>query len=731
MAMQALDGRIPRSLIREEQFNLQQYLGIVNRHKFWILLVTLLATALAAAAVLAMQPIYRATATVLVESKVANVVSIQNVYGMDTESQAYFDTQFEIIKSRRLAQQVVADLGLGAPPGERAPGLLERWAPSLAPHWPASDAAVEAPGADAAVNAYLASLTVTPVPKTQLVRVSFDTTDPELAARVANRHADAFIRSNLEAQDAVSGRATEWMRERLEELRANLDESERRLQQFKEQEQLVDIAGIQTLSTQALEEMSTNLASLRRDLSASRNTYQQVERARGKGLDALLSVPVIKSDPLVQQFKQSRAVAQMKVAELARRYGPQHPKMVAAGSELEAAERALTLHVENVVAAVRNEYEVSEAQVGTVATAVEGARSDVHSVGRKESQFRILQREADTNRELYDLFYNRIRETAETTDLASPVARVIDPAVAAAEPIRPRKGLAVSMAFTVALVGSLLCAFLYELVSGKIKHPGEVEQKLGLPLLGYLPVVRRARRRRLPVARRFAETRSDRREREFAEMVRSIRTGLVLGGLNERRRVIMVTSTLSGEGKTTVAGNLALALAQMERVLLVDADLRRPTIAREFGLDPAAPGLAELLAGERHVGECIASCDDGLDLLPAGRVPAQPLELLGSPAFGALLDELIVRYDRILLDCPPLLPVSDPLLLAQRADALIYVIKANATGAGRIRTALKLLQRTPLPVTGVVLNQLDVKRAAQYGDYGSVGYYETYEPRSS
>jgi len=743
--MQAIDTPLLQGVLRGEQLHLQQYLGILNRHKGWVLLVTLLATAMTALIVFGMQPIYRATTTVMIESKEANVVSIQDVYGVDTESQAYYDTQFEIIKSRQLARRVVEDLALNPVPLSRSDQLrnqVSAYLPTLV-EWlpaPASEPEVESElterDGNAEVAAYMANLTVAPVPKTQLVRISFESPDPEEAARVVNHHAEIFIRSSLDARDAVGDRATIWMRTRLAELSANLEASERKLQQFKEQEQLVDIAGIQTLTAQTLGEMSTNLATLRRELAASRNTYQQVGRARLSGLDALLSVPAIKADPLVQQFKQTRAGAQVKVSELSRRYGPKHPKMIAASSELQAAERELMHHVDNVVAALGNEFEVNSAQVQTLTSAVDEARGDVHSVGRKEAQFRILQREVDTNRELYDLFYNRIRETAETNDLASPIARVIDPAVIPGEPVRPRVGLAISMVFALTLIGALLCAFLYEMLSGKLKHPGEVESKLHLPLLGYLPRIRHSRRR-LPVARRFLASlpgaarrqRIDANERTFAEMVRSIRTSIQLSGLNERRKVLMVTSALSGEGKTTVASNLALALAQMERVLLIDADLRRPAIAREFGFDRDAPGLAQLLEGSADIDSSIVRREgEGLDVLPAGRVPAQPLELLGSERFAALLATLARRYDRIVLDCPPLLPVSDPQLLARHADALIFVVKACATSAGRIRAALKLLERARLPVTGVVLNQLDVKRAAQYGDYGSVGYYESYQP---
>lgn len=717
--MQALDQRLPRSLVMEDRLNLRHYAGIVNRHKWWIGLITLLATLAAIWYCFAVQPVFRSTATLLVESKEANIVSIQNVYGVDTQSTEYFDTQFEILRSRKLADRVISELGLQEQLlADRQSSWLDRW---LSPDAPPTEEGAPTNNT-AAVVTYVKNLTVTPIPKTQLVRVSFDSPDPELAAKVANRHVNAFIQSNLDARDKVNQGATAWMSKRLEELRRNLEESERKLQTYKEQEKLVDIAGIQTLSAQSLEDLSAKLADLRRQTAASRNAYDQVNRAKNGGLNALLSVPAIKVDLLVQQFKQARAQAQLKVAELAKRYGPDHPKMKAARSELAAAELELSQHVGSVTDAIRNEYEINQAQVNTIASSVEGAKTDMHKVGRKEAGFRILQREVETNRQLFDLFYNRIREMTETNDLVAPNARVIDPAEIPLEPLKPQKALIISMAFLVSLIGGLMAAFFYELVNDKVKHPGDVDEKIGLPLLGYLPAVRPGRWRRPPVSRRFGH----KKEAEFSEMIRTVRTGIMLSGLDQKRKVLMVTSTVSGEGKTAVVCNLALAFAQIEKVLLIDTDMRRPAIAKEFGLG-TRPGLSDLMAGTASVADCIVAQEDSeLHILPAGKPPPNPLELLGSAKFASLLQNLSTQYDKILLDCPPVLPVSDPLVLAKRADGLIYVIKADSTSIARVKAGFRQLSRVPVPIAGIVLNHLDVKKASQYGDYGSVGYYTAY-----
>lgn len=722
--MQPLNERLHSPLLLEREFDLRQYGNLLARRKWLIIAFAIIATATAAAIAFMQIPLYRATATVLIESQVANVIQIQNIYDVDTRGQEYYQTQFEILKSRPLAEAVVHELSLAKNP-EFQPAtplfveltkplfveLTKRWSPPVAP------APVEVNSHTLAVDRYMHNLRVQPKAKTQLVSVSYDSSDAALAATVANAHAQAFIENHMEAKEAMTRTAADWMVVRLQDLRQKLTVAEKNLQAFKEREQLIDLDSMKTLPVQELTELTTKLVEARRSLSEGRNAYAQVSAARFADIEEQLSIPAVAADPLVQNFKQALAEAQARVAELSKRYGPKHPRMAAVISERDAAREQLSQQIDSVVGATKNQYDVLRSQEQALASAMSDTKTHINLAGRKEAEYRDLLREVETNRELYDLFYKRIGETRETDNLATANARVIEPAVTPSAPYRPQKPLIIGMGFTVGLMLGVLCAFFLEAINNTVRHGGDVAEKIRLPLLAMIPRIR-LRRKALSIGRQFAE----RNEPLFAESIRTLRTGINLNGkvngLDKSIKTIMITSSTSAEGKTCVASNLALAFAQIERVLLVDTDMRRPALAKEFQIAAEHPGLSALCAGEANAAECIVrKAAENLDILPAGIVSSNPQELLASPNFRTLIARLSERYDRIIFDCPPVLPVSDALLLANYVDAAVYVVRAETTPLAQIHYGLDQLRRTRVDVLGVALNKVDVRKIMSYGDY--------------
>lgn len=727
--MLKLDDEIARQLLRDGEIDLGQYWNVVWRRKWSILALAVVAVLFALLVVSRMQPVYRAGATVMIESANSNVVAIQDVYGIDTRAEEYYQTQFEILKSRPLAEKVVKRLDLVSHPEfQPAEGLRARLLallpesdqPWLTPvrNWLAGDREP----ADAAerqrrvVERYREMLEATAVSKTQLVRVTFNSADPALAAEVANEHARAFIESYLDAKEQMTRTASEWMNVRLDELRSRLVAAEEKLQTFREEEQLIDLDGIRALPALELNETTQKLVDARRDLSEAESAYRQMASLGNAPLDRLLAIPSIKQDPLVQQFRQARASAELRVAELSKRYGPQHPKMIAATSEKDSAERALAHQVESVKEAIRNQYEVSRSKASALDAAMATAKSGVQLVGRKESRYRELSREAETSRQLYDLFYQRASETQETVDLVTANARVIEPAVIPLLPSAPDRKLIVAIALVLALVAGVVLAFLREMLDNTVRHRGDVEQKIGQSLLGLVPLLGRSRRDG-PI--RFGQG-----DQGFEEAIRTVRTGISLSRLDNPHKLILVTSAVADEGKTTIAVNLALAFAQLGRVLLIDADLRRPSLAAELDIGRQRPGLAELCAGRASGSECITRLEEqNLDVLTAGRATVNALELLESKRFKSILGKLASVYDRIIIDCPPVLPVSDTQVLANQCDAMVFVIRADSTPVLQVNRALQQLRRSSAALTGVVLNRVDVDKLASYGEYGGGDYY--------
>ena len=717
-----------------DEIDLLQLWQTIWRRKWSILTLVLIVMMVSALVVLSLTPIFRAGATLLIEQKAAKVVSIEQVYGLDGTGNEYLQTQFELLKSRALAERVVRQLNLTSHPEfdpRQQPeplidvsGLIANF--NFSQVIPATlpedlEEGVDPSEAlifDEVTKAFMERISIVPQGKSQLVRVEVEMADAKMAARAANALANGFIETQMEATMDMSMTATNWMNSRLTELRATLKQAEDRLQAFREQENLVDIDGVSTISAAELSATSDRMVDARRQRAEAESMYRQVQASRSGGWEVLATIPAVLGDPLIQQFKANQAKAQAKVDELSKRYGRRHPAMEAAHTELAAASASLRGQVEQVVAGIERNYQLATANENSLRASVQANMAQIQDISRKEFKLRELQREVDTNRALYDTFLSRLKETSATADLESANARVVDQAVVPNEPVKPKKSLIVAIAGLLALFVGAGLTLLLEALNNTFKSTEQVEGKLNLPVMGILPLIKH--KERSEVARLFSEN----QDRGFSESIRTIRTSVVLAGIHDQRKVLVITSSVPSEGKSTVSANLAMALGQMERVLLIDADMRRPTLAKNFQFPVGTPGLANLIAGTAQLEDCIKHVD-GIDMLSAGSVPPNPLELLSSERFGGLLEELRGRYERIVIDCPPTQAVSDAAVLATHASALLYVIKAESTAIPLAQKGVGQLLQNNAPVTGVVLNQVDIKKAQKQG-YSYGGYYDYY-----
>lgn len=718
----------------DDEIDLLKLWNTIWRRKWSIIALTLVVAMVTVLIVLSLTPIYRATATLLIDQKQASVVSIDQVYGLEGSGSDYLQTQLELLKSRSLAERVVNELALTThkefdPRQKEAPLLdIKGWISSLTPSSLIPGAFPEdleedlGPDEEAIFNSvvrqFMQRITVSPQGKSQLVNVQVDMADARLAANAANRLAQGFIESQLEASMEVTASASAWMNSRMGDLRIKLKTAEENLQNFREKENLVDIDGVATISAAELAATSNRMVDARSNRAEAESLYQQVQSMKSGGWRKLATVSAVLGDPLIQQFKANEAQAKSKVDELSKRYGARHPAMEAAQSDLTAAETSLRGQVEQVVAAIERNYRLAVANESSLRGSVNQNRAQIQDISRKEFQLREYQREVETNRALYETFLTRLKETAATSDLETVNARVVDKATVPNIPIKPKKPLIVLLAtFLAGLVGVGL-SLLLEMLNNTFKGTDDVENKLNLPVLGILPLVYKKQRKE--VAHLFESDKN----KAFSESIRSIRTSMVLSALDKPHKVIVVTSSVPGEGKSTVAANLAMALGQMEKVLLIDADMRRPALAKNFDFAVGTPGLANLIAGTAELEESIQN-KHGVDMISAGAVPPDPLELLSSPRFAELIKHLKGQYDRIVMDSPPTQAVSDALMLGTLANALIYVIKSDDTAIPLAVKGVGQLLQSNAPVTGVVLNQVDMRKAKKQG-YNYGGYYDYY-----
>jgi succinoglycan biosynthesis transport protein ExoP len=713
-------------LLQDDVIDLRQYWNTIMRHKWGILGFAFVVTLLATLVVFSIAPVYRATATLLIESKQAKVVSIEEVYGLDSSNSEYYLTQFEILKSRKLAEKVIQKYGLVEHPEfNREPAIDFNWRdyagsfiPDLAPEEPTEEQRFQL-----TVDAFIERLTISPVRKTQLVNISFDGYSAQFAAQMANAVGEAYIESNLEAKLELTVKASSWLNERLGGLKDKLRESEQRLQAFRDREQIIgDNGGLDIASTE-LDLVAGKLVDARRQRLELENLYREI-RAIGSNADAerYERIPAVLGHPVVQSYKESLLKVEQKKSELAKRYGPKHPKMIAVNSELSSARRSLDRQIMSVVNGIENQYRVARASETSLENSLGSTKQEMQGLKRKEYQLKELEQEVETNRQLYDTFFTRLNETAATGDLESANARIADPAVAPLRPAKPKKGLIMALSFVVSLMFGVMCAFLLEAINNTIRSSGDVQSKLGRTMLGLLPKLDGKKGEKVSYRHYIEDSKSG-----FSEAVRTIRTGLVLSSLDNPHKVIAVTSTVPGEGKTSTALSLAYSLGQMERVLLIDADMRRPSVGKLFKFASNAPGLSNLVAGTAPLEECVHTMEaEGIDVISAGVIPPNPLELLSSARFAKALAVLEKRYDRIVIDTAPCQAVSDSLVLAPLVGSMVYVVKADSTPAPQVKAGLKRLDEVKAPLVGVVLNQVNLKKATRYYGEGYSGYYDVY-----
>jgi capsular exopolysaccharide synthesis family protein len=710
----------------EETLDVVEYWRAISKRRWSILGLTVLVVVLTSLIVSAMRPVYRGTATLLIEQGKAKIVSIEEIYSQGLIQREYYQTQVEILKSDDLARKVVQKLDLvhhpDYDPRQAEPGVLARL---LAVGSTREEAA---PRSDedvlkSVVAQFKRDLSVQLVRNSELVQISFSAHDRNLAARVPNALGETYIENDLEARMAMTQKASEWLRERMGELRTKVDASEKTLQDFRDREHIVDAKGLaMSGASRQLEEVTKSLVDARQHRAEAESAYAMVEQIRaGKSQLSYDSVPAVLKNPLVQRMKENEADAEKRLSDAAKRYGPEHPKMIQAKAELDAAREATRRQIETVVAGLAKEYEVAKANEAAVERALAQSKADIQGLNRKDFQLGVLERDVQQNRNLYEMFVNRLKETTAAGDLQSTIARVIDPAVVPARPYAPNKQQIVAVAAVGTLILAAMLALLLDRLSNTINSTADVENRLGFPVLGVLQRIKRlARKGFISELAFFNDSQST-----FAEAVRTVRTSILMSALDHPHKVVVITSSVPEEGKTTLSFNLSCALGQVKKVLLVDGDLRRPKIGKLVGRDLRAPGLADLVAGQAQVSQCVFFEErSGIHILPSGTVPPNPLELLSSKRFADVISKLKEAFDVVIIDSAPLQLVSDAQVLSQFATSVIYVVKADATPYQVAQNGLKKLRRVSAPILGVVLNQLDLEKAEKY--YGEYSGYKSY-----
>lgn len=731
--------QIQANLLDDETIDFAHYWQVFKRYSGRIILLALLFTILVGVIVMKMTPQYSAKATLLIESQPANVMSIEEVYNADTTRKDYMQTQYEIISSRQVARLAVEELGLAnndifMPPASEENAIIAKAKSWVKSFLPGDDKSVESTPLTeeqkqekrirAATNRLMNALTISLVSNTQVIEITAMSQSPELAAAIANTMGNVYVENYLQAKVDMTAKATTFLTESMEGLREKLDAAERKLSQFYEENQLVNLNnGVVSLAAEELEELTDQLREAQTTLNQNRTIYQQTQNS-GADYSALARLPEVLNHNNIQSVRRQEGEALSRVSELSKVYGPKHPKMIAANAELNSIRDTLQTQIRDLISSITTQYRASQDKVSTLQTQVAEAKAEYRTLSSLENQRRALQRDVDINQQLYNSMFTRLKETSELGGFESANARILDPAVPPGNPAKPNKTLIIGAAFVASFGFGVLLAFVLEALNSGVRSVDDVEKKLGQRMLGLIPTLALKRKEELPLRAYF-----DNQFHHFSEAVRTLRTSLSLMNIEKQSQAILVTSSVPKEGKTTVSTNLAFALGQLDNAILIDADLRRPTIGKRFGVPNYQPGLSNLIMRTHKLEECLVHDEQsGLDLISAGTIPSNPQELLAGDGFRALINYLKKHYKYVVVDTAPTQAVSDAMVVSKACDSVIYVVRADSTSEKMILNGLGRFLQVGHRVDGVVLNQVDLGKSDVSERYG--GFYDQYNYKS-
>jgi capsular exopolysaccharide synthesis family protein len=730
---------------RDEPFPLLDYLQLLWFRKRLIIAVTMLAAIIGFVHVNELKSIYTASSSLMVGVPEARVLEIEQVltrdfYGNDA------DAEIEILKSRSLAEKVINNLNLLGHeefnPSLRTPEkrLLDflkylnpkNWIPAswkksvrealrgevepaeVSPEERARSAMVRA------VNIFLGKLDIRRIEFTNVIIISFRSLSPEMAARVANEIPEAYIVDQLQAKFDATRKATDWLMEQLGDLEQKVADSERAVEIYRDEYGLTKGAQTGLLSEQ-LSELNSQLIVARAARVEAENRLDQATRLLASRSEGVETNAEVLSSPLIQQLRNQEAQLLGRATELSVEYGPKHPRMLQVNAEIEDLQQRIETETEKLVLGLENELELARSREQGLEQSLSESESRAGMQNRQAIQLRALEREAAANRALFETFLSRFKETSSTQGMETSDSRIISAAEVPAGPTWPnRKRTFAVFVFMGFFAGCALVIGLNQLNPGLLS-PEQVERDLGIHTIGVVPLLGSGE---TPYRHLLAKNSS-----VFIEALNSLKISLQLSDPDATARVIMVTSSVPEEGKSSLSVALAMMLAQGgKKVLLVDGDLRRTGLEKLFEIPRDAPGLTDLILepGDRIEDFILPLPEAGIDFIRSGDPRnANATDIFSSHRMETIIAHLRERYDHVLLDSPPIMAVADARVIGKLADKTLFVVRWNKTPRKVARAALDLLLKSKTEIAGTILQQVDLSRYGRLG-YGGSGYYYHY-----
>jgi len=719
-----------------EEVHLRDYIRILAKRKWLVITAFVLIVASTALFTFTMDPVYEATAKIVIEKENPNVVSIEEVFALDASDSDYSQTQFEILQSRTVARKVIERLDLGnseefnPSPKDDAISTVKQTlretvdsvkiaVRSIFTPTDKLEQALAEESDSRLVDNFLSRLTIDPVRNSRVVNVRFKAKDPVLAARIADTTTQVFIELGLETKLMAVQDAVSWLSNRIQEERTKVEEAQMRFQKYKEENSIITnfSSGTEQVTQQKLAELNSKVIEAEAARVEAETRYNQT---KGISVNSLGSVAEILASPVIQSIKASEMSVQNSLAEMSKKYGANHPQIIAIKAELNELSKRKASEVQKIILSLKNNFELALAKERSLKEALRSQEQGALSLSKKSIQYGVLQREAESAKEVYDLLVKRFKEATLTENMKTVNVRVVDKAETPTQPVKPRKAMNMLLALVLGITAGTGLAFFAEYLDNTLKTPDDVARFLHTPYLGMLPSIEDVEKNSMEEIFVHQDPKS-----VASETVRGLRSNLLLSQSDKKHQVILLTSATPKEGKTLVALNLGTAMAQAgSKTLLIEADMRRPRAHKILNIENSA-GLSNILSSASGIDEVIRPTGiPNLDIITAGPIPPNPSELLGSQRMPELIASLRERYDHIIIDTPPATAVTDATILTQHVDGVVIIAKAFVTPKELVRSAVQGLQKVNAKIIGVVLNSVNMsKEGAYYYQYAYYYYY--------
>ena len=697
--------------------HLLDYLIIIRKHQWLILTFLLTVVSVVLIANFKMKPVFEAAARVEIDREQQNILPFQgsNSDDMFLDLENYIETQVKILQSETLALQTIKSMDLGRYPefGGHSNALSTLRSP----------AGLTRPSI---LGAFLGRLGVKRVPNTRLIEVRFEAEDPTLAAEVVNTHLQNFIEQNFRGKYDATTQASNWLSSELEELRIKVEKSEDARIAYERENQIWEIDEKQNITTQKLADLSKDLTEGQTDLIQKKAMSQL---AHSESIDSL---PAIRDSVVLQDLKKRQEDLQQQFSDALNQFGPNYPRVQRLQAQIKENEQAILREKKNVVGSIDAEYQASFDRTELLKQALDKQKTEANDLAGKLIQYNILKHDAEANKQLYDGLLQKLKEAGISAGLRSSNIRVVDPALTPSAPTRPQKARNILLAFLVGLVGGIGLAFFREYLDNTVKSPDDVETLTGLPSLAVVPAFGELNGSRLhkspalaagdkPAESRIELVAYNQPKSQISEAFRALRTSLLLSQADHPPQVILVTSALPREGKTTAAVNLAVTLAQLgDRTLLIDSDLRKPGVRRALGLSGGKEiGLSSYLAGVSALDEVSLPhpAITNLVAMPTGPIPPSPADLLSSHRMREAIVHLRLQYKFVVIDSPPIMAATDAVILSALVDGVLLVVRSGETPKEAFTRCRDLLVGVKCRLLGVVLNAVDSSAPDYYYSY--------------